>query len=671
MGRHCTITELKRFVMLASFASLTSFASLAGEMDVVRAALRDGLWETARLHAKDAAGKGDADARLAILESFASEDRWDDVKAALEGWPESKGNGFDYYRAVAAGDHAAAAKILAEGGTPNGLIAARLHEAETLAKSGDRSGAEKIWREIAISTNADERALATASANLMEEAPLRKAYGKVRSAPLKRMLGLRLGRALLGNASTEQEGERLVRAIARDAPDADGAREAFMAVADTEMAADRWTDAAATIREAIEIWPDTAKSGVVQEQRGWVLHKLGRNEEALEAFRLAAELATDEAARATAITKEGDVLAEMGRTEEATDKYREVIGTYPKTDVAALLARLVRIRELESKGRALYREYRFDAARKMFEEVAAADPERKPRMDFFSALCLYGEGLDEEAGRKVGDIVRDCQDRQIRPEAMMWLAKFRFNRREWKDAARLFTACADESGDGGKASEALLWAARAAFAGSDFQTAVQLSTRAAENRSDEGIRTQALLVQGEALVEMARFDEAVLVLEQAAAVEGISEDARAKAQTLRADALFAMGADNPARYAAALDAYRATLFGGILPPSARIVVSFKIARALEKLKRTDEAIDQYYTQVVLAYLEGRATKTRFNDAARAAFSKAAFRLADEFESRGRDRAAAGILELVVNSGVHAADEARRRIERLSAKGMFK
>ena len=123
--------------------------------------------------------------------------------------------------------------------------------------------------------------------------------------------------------------------------------------------------------------------------------------------------------------------------------------------------------------------------------------------------------------------------------------------------------------------------------------------------------------------------------------------------------------------AAALDAYRATLFGGILSPSARIVTSFKIARALEKLKRMDEAIDQYYTQVVLAYLEGRTAKTRFDDDARAAFSKAAFRLADEFESRGRDRAATGILELVVNSGVHAADEARRRIERLASKGMFK
>ena len=651
---------------------LLSCTAIADELSVVRSALRDGLWETARHHAKDAAAAGDAEARLAILESFASEDRWEDVKAALGNWSDAKGTGFDYYRAVINGDHAAAAKMLTDGGTPDGLIAASLYEADVLAKSGDRTGAEAIWRKVASSTNASERALATAGANLMEEEPLRNAYEKVRSAPLKRMLGLRLGRAMLGNAATAQEGERIVRSIARDAPDADGAREAFLAVADAEMSSGMWTKAAETVREAIEIWPDLAKSGAVQEQRGWVLHKLGRNEEALEAFRMAAELATNEAACATAITKEGDVLASIGRDEEATARYREVIGAYPKTDVAALLVRLVKIRELEAKGRALYREYRFDAARKMFAEVAAADPERKPRMDFFSVLCLYGEGLDEEAGHKASEIVRDCPDRTIRAEAMMWLAKLRFNRREWKESARLFEDCAKESGeDGGKAAEALLWAARAAFAGSDFQAAIQLSTKAAESRPDGSILAQALLVQGEALMEMARFDEAVLVLDQASVAEGVPEDVRTKAQTLRADAFYAMGADNPARYSAALDAYRATLFGGILSPSARIVTSFKIARALEKLKRMDEAIDQYYTQVVLAYLEGRTAKTRFDDDARAAFSKAAFRLADEFESRGRDRAATGILELVVNSGVHAADEARRRIERLASKGMFK
>ena len=49
---------------------------------------------------------------------------------------------------------------------------------------------------------------------------------------------------------------------------------------------------------------------------------------------------------------------------------------------------------------------------------------------------------------------------------------------------------------------------------------------------------------------------------------------------------------------------------------------------------------------------------------------AAFRLADEFESRGRDGAALHVLELVAEGDVHAAGEARRRMEKISAKGRF-
>ena len=139
---------------------------------------------------------------------------------------------------------------------------------------------------------------------------------------------------------------------------------------------------------------------------------------------------------------------------------------------------------------------------------------------------------------------------------------------------------------------------------------------------------------------------------------------------LRADALYAMGADNPARYSAALDAYRAILFGGILSPSERIVMSFKIGRSLEKLKRMNEAIEQYYNQVVLAYTAGREKNVRFNDDARAAFSRAAFRLADESESSGNDSGAIRVLNHVANSDVQTAEEARRRIERISTKGRF-
>ena len=48
-------------------------------------------------------------------------------------------------------------------------------------------------------------------------------------------MGLRLGRVLVRNPKTAAEGAKLVRAIVRDSPDAEGARAAFFDMADAEM----------------------------------------------------------------------------------------------------------------------------------------------------------------------------------------------------------------------------------------------------------------------------------------------------------------------------------------------------------------------------------------------------------------------------------------------------
>jgi hypothetical protein len=47
-----------------------------------------------------------------------------------------------------------------------------------------------------------------------------------------------------------------------------------------------------------------------------------------------------------------------------------------------------------------------------------------------------------------------------------------------------------------------------------------------------------------------------------------------------------------------------------------------------------------------------------------------FRLADEFESRGRDFQAMHVLGLAATSDVPAAAEAQKRIERIRSKGRF-
>ena len=524
---------------------------------------------------------------------------------------------------------------------------------------------------MVASTNAGARALVVAAANLNDPAALRRALDAAPTAPLRTLASVRLGMALARDPKTAAEGEKIVRAVVRESPDAPDAQDAFIALGRAKAADGQWKEAAAIWADAIEIWPSAALRADVQQSRGETFLRLGRGEDALAAFVRAEELSkNDPSARAVAILRQGDVLADLGRGAEAMARYRTVLSEYPRTEIAAKLKRAVEVMELESRGREYFREYRFAEAQKAFAAVAVADPRRKDRMEYFEVLCLYGQGDDDAARARAQDLAERCPDAAVKADAMLWLAKFSYNRGEWKEASSLFLSCAAMPSGSAAAAEALVWAARSLFADGDYKGAIAASTRLVEKHPDSPARAEALLVQGEALIELARYDEAVLVLERVAKSETARPADRARARLLKADALFALGADNPARYSAALEAYRAIAFDGALDAGGRISVAFRIGRTLEKLRRYDEAVEQYYSQVVVAYRDGRARGERFDDDARAAFSRAAFRLADEFESRGREEQAVGVLRLVATSDVPAAEEAARRLDRISRKGRF-
>ena len=694
-----------RSSLALAFSLLLSASLSAGEMDVAREALRDGLYEVARTHAGRIEGD---EAKLLILETYARERNWEGLLKTLSKWGGATGDGFAYFSALALSEsgrrqEAAAAlaaarftdpvyislasrlraRISMDAGRPQEALSilkkidfaasdgeTKMAAAGILSAAGDKAAAEQLWREVASSTNVEERVLAAAAVNLGDADLLRKAYGLARDADVRRMTGLRLGRVLIAAPDTFAEGAKIIRSIVKDSPDAEGAKETFLALADTCLSTGDVRSAAEAYRIALETWPDAAKTSQVQEARGWVFRKLGRHEEAAEAFSRAEETATNDVDRAAAILEQGDALSDCGRGEEAMAKYRQVLELYPKTPAGEKLKVLVHLRELETKGRDLYKAYKFDEALNVFRELGEAAPARKPRADYLEMLCLYALGKDEEAVAKAQQIAAQGPDARIRAEATLWLAKYEYNRRNWKTSCALFASFADMMPDSPSAPSALTWSARAAFAENDFSLAIQTVTKLAERYPDSPEKARGYMVQGESLIELARFDEAVLVLERAVVAEGAPAEERTRAQMLRADALFAMGADNPARYREALDAYRAVRLGESLAPAAKLSVSFKIGLTLEKLKRMDEAEDEYYAEVVLAYRQGRMKDVRFNDEARAAFSRAAFRLADEYESRGQDSRAMHILELVVASDVPASNEAEKRIDRIQTKGKF-
>jgi TolA-binding protein len=648
------------------FASAET-SSQTNDLYVAREALRDGLWKVARTHASKVNGD---EALLIVLESFASEGNWDGVKKAL-GARGAEGDAapFRYYRAAIEARRKDAALILADSGESEALIAAKMIEADILNKNGDKIGAQKLWREVVASSNASERAYTIAASNIGETSFLRKAYAKAKMPYFRRLAGVKLASALVNSIETLSEGLPIVLRIAKDSPDAPGAMEAFIALAEAELSAQKWADAEKRFRDAQEIWPQAGKLSSVAEGRGWAQLKQGKMTQALESFARAEELADTDEGKAAAILKQGDILGDISRGEEAMAKYREVLAKYPKTSVAEKLKKIVAVRELESSGREHYNNYRFAEARKIFAKVSSQDPSLKPTMDFYDVLCLYGLGNDVAAERAVREIILNGKDPAVKLEAKLWLAKFLFNAGSWKESGRLFEEYADAAPDGKFAPEALMWASRAAFAATDLPLAIQTATKLASRYSaDSPAKIQALLVQSEALIESARFDEAVLILERVISSNGVSGEDRLKAGVLKADALFAMGSDNASRYDFALQAYQSLRQGGTLKGENAILISFKIARTLDKLKRTEEAIEEYYTSVVLAYVKGRNKGEVYSDRARAAFTRAAFTVVDHYESGSNDFQAIKILELVAQSDVPAAKEAQKRILAIREKG---
>ncbi len=382
-------------------------------------------------------------------------------------------------------------------------------------------------------------------------------------------------------------------------------------------------------------------------------------------------------------------MASTGRTETAIDVYSRLLGERSGSDADLLdegsgtraKARPLpaptpeqRAKALECRGRANYRAYRFEDAERDFKAVVEIDPARAGEMRFFCSLCRYGAGRDDEAYASARALLEETPDSPLRADLLLWLGKFDFAQRNYGAAFAAFEACStNQHMSIGRRLDALVRAARCMAAQSDYPKVIEIVSRvvahpavvaaAGQQTPETPIVAEALLLQGEALIDQARFDEAVLVLERTSRLP-VSDDMRRRAAALKADCLFARGADNSAYYQKAVDAYRTVQQDADVPPSMRLVVSFKLARALEKMHNFSEASDQYYANVVMAYVDGVRAGTLFDGNARSLFARAAFVLADSYEASGNRRQAERMLRYVVDAKVPSADAARERIARL-------
>lgn len=657
--------------------ALFSLIVFADEFEIAQAALRDGLWNLARSHAEKSEGEN---AKLVILESFAMEGDWHKVLDNLEAWNYPEGELYRLYQSAAllrTGDIINAEEQLRDlnfAEEANARFAARIKsEIEIIKAQYDKAFAfleeskAEDWGSLLIKASLLSK-LDKANAALDIYKTL--AVSSTVPAIVKRVASLKVAVSDLKNPEKREVAVKTIKEVVKDAPDSYGAVSSYLELAKMHLDEGAWSSAIAVYEEALGIWPNLIADTEFLEGRGWANLKLGKYEEAISDFTQVDNLSDDKETKSLALLKLADALSASGRGSEAMNQYHVIRDKFPDTVAAKRLRNYLKLRELEVIGRDAFHEYRFADAAEAFDKIAEADNDLTLKMSYFKVLCLYGQGRDAEAEALAKKLAEEKRDEKVRTDSILWLAKVAYNRGDWDEAESLFSRYVREIPLAGEAPYALLWAARAAFSAGDFSKAISLATSLAANYPESTAVAAALIVQGEALIQLARFDEAILVLERVVMLGDVSESLNLKARTLRADALFALGADNSKRYEDALNLYRDIRDDALISDSDKIVVEYKIARTLEKLKRLEEAIDRYYSNVVLAFHDGAEKGVIYDDEARGSFSKAGFRLANEYESRGRDFQAIKVLTLILTSGVNAQFEAEKQIERIEAKGKF-
>lgn len=318
------------------------------------------------------------------------------------------------------------------------------------------------------------------------------------------------------------------------------------------------------------------------------------------------------------------------------------------------------------RGNVYYRLFRFDAAMKDFSAAGQADETRRDETLQVITRCLYALGRDKEAQTSAKTFITNFPESSRLPDMILWIGKFDFNRGKYTEARKMFMEYVSRWPTAEWADAALLWAARAAVDDADFSSAVELVTRLVREYPKSQRIMEARLIQTNALMELARFSEAVLLLDQIIATDSTREWTE-QAKLRKGDSLFAMGADNPDRYLKALATYREVLQSPSLSPSQVLQLNYKVARCLEKLKRLDEAINVYYSDVVIRYQSGITQGVWYDDSAAGLYVRAAFNVSDLYEQKGSVHSAIKVLERVLKTEVQGKDEIRARIERLRKK----
>jgi len=389
-----------------------------------------------------------------------------------------------------------------------------------------------------------------------------------------------------------------------------------------------------------------------------------------------------------------DSLARQSQWAAAENRFRELVRRYPGNSLAERsLMRIAETREergpafirpalggyadvmnvypagplfaeaLHHHGLAAYQLGEFDVALKDFTRVVGEFPKSAVAQQafFMRGWALYMRGQEEDSLKVFKSFVDRYPDSEWTASVMFWIGEYAYNHALYADAEVQFTRLAEKYPKDSLADQALIWAGRAAMMQKEYLRAVEFFSRLAKTYPSSPRMAEARFLQGDSLSELGEFSRAILVFDDLLA-KFPGNTLAAAAWGRRGDCQFTLGATDIKRYDEAVSSYRSVSRSPGSTFDLELQAEYKIGRCYDKLGRKSDALEQYYTRVVVAYLAVKGPDL----AAAVWFTKAAFSAADILELDKDWKRAVKVLERVTDARIPASGDARKRIEQIRA-----